>query len=110
MPFTSDTASEAGSKSSRLGRPNKSTTEIRELFQGLLEDNMDTLQDDLKQLEPQQRIKAILDLSKYVLPSLKSVEYIEKKKENNQLDVSKLTFEELKFLSDLYKKYSQVSI
>ena len=51
------------------GKPNKTTQEIKQMFQCLLEDNINTLQDDLKGLEPKDRIKAILDLAKLVLPS-----------------------------------------
>lgn len=35
---------------------------------------MTTLENDIKELEPKDRIKAILDLSKFVLPTLKATE------------------------------------
>ena len=44
------------------------------MFQCLLEDNINTLQDDLKGLDPKDRIKAILDLAKLVLPSKQEYE------------------------------------
>ena len=72
MAFTKETAKEAGKKSSRTGSPNKTTQEIRELIQNLNEDNVDKLQGDLDKLEPKDRIKAIVDLAKFVLPTLKS--------------------------------------
>jgi hypothetical protein len=35
-----------------------------------------TLENDLKELEPKDRIRAILDLSKFILPTLKATELI----------------------------------
>jgi len=74
MPFTKDTGALAGSLSSRAGTPNKNTAEVREMFKGLLEKNFDKLQNDIEQLEPKDRIKAILDMAKFVLPTLKATE------------------------------------
>lgn len=56
------------------GTPNRNTDEIRQKFQLLIENNLTTLENDLKELEPKDRIKAILDLSKFVLPTLKATE------------------------------------
>jgi len=56
------------------GTPNRNTDEIRQNFQLLIENNLTTLENDLKELEPKDRIKAILDLSKFVLPILKATE------------------------------------
>ncbi len=60
------------------GRPkgsrNKATTEIREKFQDLIESNFEQLEKDLKTLRASERVKAILDLAKFVLPTLKSTE------------------------------------
>ncbi|MCI2228977.1 hypothetical protein MC378_07345 [Polaribacter sp. MSW13] len=58
----------------KKGVQNKDTSEIRKNFQSLIENNLETLQSDLKQLEPKDRIKAILDLSRFVLPTLKATE------------------------------------
>ena len=56
------------------GTPNRNTNEIRQNFQLLIENNLVKLESDLKALEPKDRIKAILELSKFVLPTLKSTE------------------------------------
>ena len=56
------------------GTPNRNTDEIRQNFQLLIENNLTTLENDLKELKPKDRIKAILDLSKFVLPTLKATE------------------------------------
>ena len=60
------------------GRPkgsvNKSSNEIRETFQLLLENNLEKLQEDLNELEPKDRIKLLLSLSNYILPKLRSID------------------------------------
>jgi hypothetical protein len=56
------------------GTPNKATAELRERFTSLLESNFDTIQSDLNTLEPKDRIKTILEISKFVIPTLKAVE------------------------------------
>jgi hypothetical protein len=56
------------------GAVNKTTTEIRERYQSLVSDNLEQLNDDLKSLEPLQRLKIIIELSKFVVPTLKATE------------------------------------
>lgn len=56
------------------GALNKTTLEIREHFQNLVTDNLAQLNDDLKTLEPLQRLKMIIELSKFVVPTLKATE------------------------------------
>ena len=56
------------------GTPNKTTAEIREKYKMLISESIDTLKDDIDQLEPKDRIKAILELSKFVLPTLKATD------------------------------------
>jgi hypothetical protein len=56
------------------GAVNKTTAEIREHFQNLVSDNLEQLDDDLKSLEPLQRLKMIIELSKFVVPTLKATE------------------------------------
>jgi hypothetical protein len=56
------------------GATNKDTAEIRNSFQCLIENNLEQLESDLKELKPFERIKIILELSKFVLPTLKATE------------------------------------
>jgi hypothetical protein len=56
------------------GTPNKATAELRQRFTSLLESNFDTIQSDLNNLEPKDRIKTLLEISKFVIPTLKAVE------------------------------------
>lgn len=74
MAFTKETASKAGKKSSRKGKPNRTTEEVRDLFKDLLENNMTKFQKDLDKLEPEQRLKVLLEVAKFVIPTLKSSE------------------------------------
>ena len=57
------------------GTKNKDMAQIRDCFQNLIESNLHTLETDLKQLEPRDRIKAILDLSRFVIPQLKATDH-----------------------------------
>ena len=56
------------------GSKNKNTTAIRERFQELIEDNYEQLEKDLKSLKANDRVKAIIELAKFILPTLKATE------------------------------------
>lgn len=56
------------------GAQNRATAEVRKAFQDLVENNLHQLEKDLKELEPFQRINAILNLAKFILPQLKATE------------------------------------
>jgi len=58
----------------RKGVPNKTTAQVREAFAYLLEQNLDALDLDIKSLDPYQRLKIILELAKFVVPTLKATE------------------------------------
>ena len=71
MPF------EKGHKKA-TGRPkgstNKSSAKIRDAFAKLLEDNLEQITQDFSELDPEKRVKLFLDMSKYIIPQLKSTE------------------------------------
>lgn len=50
------------------------TDVIREQLQSILTDNLEQLTKDLQELEPKDRIKCLLEISRFVLPTLKSIE------------------------------------
>ena len=56
------------------GSPNKNTTKVRELFKDLILENYEQLKNDLGELEPLDRIKMIIELSKFVLPAFKTID------------------------------------
>ena len=70
------------------GATNKDTAEIRSSFQYLIENNLEQLESDLKELKPFERIKVILELSKFVLPTLKAVEFKGEESENGFKPIS----------------------
>jgi len=67
--FTSE-----GNAGRSAGTPNKATTEIKEAFQMLLEDNLPTLQRDISSLAPKERVKFMLELATFIIPKMKSVD------------------------------------
>jgi hypothetical protein len=71
MAFTENNTLGKGRK---VGSLNVSTATIKNNLQMLVENNLDTLDADLKALSPKDRIKAITDLCKFILPTLKQVD------------------------------------
>ena len=55
------------------GSPNKTSAEIRNLFQTLIQNNIEHLQSDFDSLEPKERINSIIKLSEFILPKLQAV-------------------------------------
>lgn len=47
---------------------------LREQLEQILTDNLQVLKDDLQTLESKDRIKCLLEISRFVLPTLKSIE------------------------------------
>lgn len=72
------------------GSKNKATSKVREAFTNLLEDNLDQLREDFKELEPKDRIRLFMELSKYVIPQLKSTEI--KGDSENPLQITTVKF------------------
>ncbi len=73
MPFTTD-----DKRINRVGRPkgsrNKQHRKYDQKYLELIENNFEQLEKDLKSLRASERVKAIIDLSKFVLPTLKATE------------------------------------
>ena len=91
----------------QAGTPNRTTTEIREHYQNLIAENLEQLNKDLKELEPLQRLKMIIELSKFVVPTLKAIESNNQNDNNREpLKVVLLTPEERQsFQDDLNSEY-----
>ena len=66
-------ASRAGKLSSRKGVPNRTTQQVRKAFQLIIDDNLEQMQSDLDALTPRDRLRFIIDLSKFILPQLQAV-------------------------------------
>ena len=84
-----------GNTGRKAGTPNKATTEIKEAFQMLLEDNLEQLRVDISSLEPKERVKFMLELASFIIPKMKSVDLKEDKTETILIDFSEdISFEE----------------
>ena len=82
--FTSE-----GNTGRKAGTPNKATKDIRDAFSLLIENNIDTLQEDLNGLEPKQRVKLLLDMAQFVVPKLRNVDLKTDEKEIVTIDFNK---------------------
>lgn len=56
------------------GTPNKVTAEIRSMFEQLVSNNLQTIQSDLDALSPRWRIHYLIELTKFVTPTLRASE------------------------------------
>ena len=61
-------------KGRKAGSTNKVTQDIRKTFEDLLNDNVETMQNDLDSLESLDRLKMMTHLASFVIPKLKSVD------------------------------------
>ena len=73
MPFTKNdkNINRSGRKN---GSTNKTTHEIRTKYLELIENNFEQLESDLQTHKASERVKAIIELSKFILPTLKATE------------------------------------
>ena len=71
MPFV-----KGDDRINKNGRPKGSkgvvSNKIKDAYGALLENNLEQITKDLESLKPLDRLKVIIDLSKYVVPTLKS--------------------------------------
>jgi hypothetical protein len=56
------------------GASNKSTETIKRSISMLLENNIDTVQSDLDEMQPRDRVNALLQFMKFVVPTQKAIE------------------------------------
>ena len=70
---------EKGKSGNPKGRPfgvsNKVTSEIRQKYLSLIEDNFHLLEADIKSMRSVDRVKAIIELSRFILPTLKATDF-----------------------------------
>lgn len=82
------------------GSKNKTTQKIRDTFLNFINDNLERMQQDFDELDPKDRFKYLFEMSKFILPSLKSIEF------GNVLD--ELTEEEFQeVITRIKAEYSQ---
>jgi hypothetical protein len=63
-----------GKKSTRKGVSNKSTSELREKINLIINNNLEIIEEDLNSLEPKDRLNVLIQLLKFTLPTLKQIE------------------------------------
>ena len=71
MPFDNENKLSRGRPA---GSPNKVTIETREFFNLLLQSKLEQLNNDLEAMTPRWRVHYILELAKFVMPTLKAVD------------------------------------
>lgn len=82
------------------GSRNKTTQKIRDTFLKFIEDNLERMQKDFDQLDAKDRFKFLFEMSRFILPSLKAIEF------GNVLD--ELTEEEFnQIITKLKNEYSE---
>jgi hypothetical protein len=63
-----------GHGATRTGRPNKAKKALEERILAIVEGNIAQVRRDLKGLDPKDRVRAITDLLKYVMPAKRAVD------------------------------------
>jgi len=87
------------------GAKNKTTEQVREAFNQLLTENLPQLKNDIAELEPKDRVKVLLDLAKFVVPTLKSQDLgIDEK---NQITTITRTIVEPERMEVIFKDFSE---
>ncbi len=106
MPFTTETASNAGKNSSRKGVANKTTSEIKEAYQLLVENNLNNMTAWLEKIgdeNPEKAFDILIKMSDFIVPKLSRQEV--------KIDTPRLTPEERdKRLRVLLKKAKAIDL
>lgn len=88
MPFEKGKSGNPNGRKS--GTPNRVTSDLRQRILGLLDKNFDSLEADIKDLEPRERVNAWTKLLEYVVPKLQRTETV--------IDLSQLSDSEIEIL------------
>ena len=93
----------------KKGTPNKTTKEIKEAFELIVDNNLSNIDEWIKKIaddNPEKAINTILKFAEYVLPKLNKTEYIETKyDEYENLTDDELEEEMKKMYKELHKEY-----
>lgn len=88
----------------KKGTPNKTTKEIKEAFEMIVDNNLSNIDEWIKNIaddNPEKAINIILKFAEYVLPKLNKTEYIETKDD----EYVNITDDELKKeMKEMYKE------
>lgn len=86
------------------GTPNKSSQEVREFMQSFLSEKFENLDEIYSQLEPKDKINAIIKMLPYVVPKQMQMDLMATVETKPTLDLSKLTDEELHLIIEINEK------
>jgi len=93
----------------KKGTPNKTTKEIKEAFELIVDNNLNNIDEWIKNIaddNPEKAINIILKFAEYVLPKLNKTEYTETKDdEYENLTDDELEEEMKKMYKELHKEY-----
>ena len=99
-----------GESGNPAGRPKGSTNKntLRARIFEVLSDHLtvEKLSEDISQLEPKERLFALLKLLEYILPKHRSIQMVDEpeEEEKSKLDLGKLTYDERQVMYKLYEK------
>lgn len=62
-------------KGKPIGTKSRTTKELRARLQSIIDNNLDSIEEDLQALEPKERIQCLEKLIRYVLPTMQSMEF-----------------------------------
>lgn len=88
----------------KAGTPNKTTAEIKELMQAFLESKIDELDEVYDQLEPKEKINAMIKMLPYLVPKQMQMDLNANHTQNVKHDFSKLSDDELHQFLELTEK------
>ena len=98
MPFESG---HGLSKGRPKGSANKSSEVVKKTVAVLLENNIKLVQDDLDQMQPRDRVAAILQFMKFVIPTQKAVEIEDNSQDTRSNFFTMLIFTNLNVIINL---------
>ncbi|SDX19314.1 hypothetical protein [Aequorivita viscosa] len=86
------------------GTPNKTTQEMRDFMRDFLSRKFEKLDEVFDQLEPKEKINALLKMLPYLVPKQMQMDLTATQKQEQKQDLSKLTDAELHTLIELTDK------
>lgn len=98
----------------KKGTPNRTTKEMREALQGILNNNIDNIDDWINEIakkEPEKAINVLLKLTEYILPKLNKTEFIDTSIDKyDDMTDDELEEEIKKMYHELHIKYGKESL
>jgi hypothetical protein len=68
------TTNQQNRRGRKAGTPNKTTAQVREALHSLLTENLERMREDLNKMAPTMRVKLLLEMAKFVIPTYKAVD------------------------------------